>query len=184
MRRLVAIVFGGLVAACANTAESAPSAAVPVLGAQIRAATFITADLDASIAFYTDYLGFRELRRSDVEAAKSRRVIGLEGTDPALYVSLAPADWTPDSGLAGISFIGTEPMASTPAPNPALHPERAARGGEVILSSRTVGLEALSRRFAADGVPVIAPYGPSGSGRSMSMAVLDPNGIRVELYEY
>ena len=180
MRRLVAIIFGALVAACANTAESAPSAAVPVLGAQIRAATFITADLDASIAFYTDYLGFRELRRSDVEAAKSRRVIGLEGTDPALYVSLAPADWTPDSGLAGISFIGIEPTAEAPVPDPA----RAARGGEVILSSRTVGLEALSRRFAADGVPVIAPYGPSGSGRSMSMAVLDPNGIRVELYEY
>ena len=180
MRYPVAIVFAALVSACAGTTQPAPSTATPVLGAQIRAATFVTTDLDASVAFYTDYLGFRELRRSGVEAAKSRRVIGLEGTAPAQYVSLAPADWTPDSGLAGISFIGIEPMAGTPAPDPG----RAARGGEVILSSRTVGLEALSRRFAADGVPVIAPYGPSGSGRSMSMAVLDPNGIRVELYEY
>ena len=47
-----------------------------------------------------------------------------------------------------------------------------------------LNIDEIDRRMKKAGIPIVAPLGLSGSGRSRSMAVLDPNGIRVEMYEY
>ncbi len=150
--------------------------------AQLRSASFVTRDLDASVAFYTTYLGYKELGRSEITAEKSRQVVGATGSDTVRYVSLAPAVWSREnSTYAGISFIEIPDAVESPFDQDGTRPSRA---GELVLAHRVSNIDEIARRMRAAGVPFVAPLGLSGSGRSRSMAVLDPNGIRVEMYEY
>ena len=150
--------------------------------ANLRSASFVTRDLEASVAFYTTYLGYKELGRSEITADKSRQVVGATGSSTVRYVSLAPAMWSPeDSGYAGISFIEIPAAVASPFDQDG---DRASRAGELVLAHRVTNIDEIDRRIRKAGVPIVAPLGLSGSGRSRSMAVLDPNGIRVEMYEY
>ena len=150
--------------------------------ANLRSASFVTQDLDTSVAFYTTFLGYKELGRSEITADKSRQVVGATGDGTVRYVSLAPAMWSPeDSGYAGISFIEIPGAASSPFNQDGARPSGA---GELVLAHRVENIDEIDRRMKKAGVPIVAPLGLSGSGRSRSMAVLDPNGIRVEMYEY
>ena len=150
--------------------------------AHLRSASFVTRDLDASVAFYTTYLGYKELGRSEITAAKSRQVVGATGTDTVRYVSLAPAMWSRENSLyAGISFIEIPTGEASPFDQNGARPSRA---GELVLAHRVSNIDEIARRMRDADIPIVAPLGLSGSGRSRSMAVLDPNGIRVEMYEY
>lgn len=150
--------------------------------AQLRSASFITSDLDASVKFYTEYLGYYVMGTSEIEAEKSRAVVGAKGDARVRYASLAPAMWSKeDSAYAGVSFIEIEGAEGSPFDQ---NGTRASRAGELVLAHRVTNIKEIARRMEADGVPVVAPLGLSGSGKSQSMAVLDPNGIRVEMYEY
>ena len=150
--------------------------------AVLRSSSFVTRDLDASVAFYTTYLGYKELGRSEVTADKSRQVVGATRPGTVRYVSLAPAAWSrEDSSYAGISFMEITDAEGSPFDQDGSRPSRA---GELVLAHRVSNIDEIARRMAAAGVPIVAPLGLSGSGRSRSMAVLDPNGTRVEMYEY
>ncbi|MEM7502568.1 MAG: VOC family protein [Pseudomonadota bacterium] len=162
-------------AAGAAHADDAPTA-------QLRSASFVTSDIEASVAFYTEYLGYKVLGRSEVTAPKSRAVVGAQTESTVRYVSLAPAMWSRDnSDYAGLSFIEIPEADASPFDQ---DPTRASRAAEPILAHRVTNIDEIARRMAEDNVPVVTPLGLSGSGKSRSMAVLDPNGLRVELYEY
>lgn len=172
MRQLIGV---ALLLAASAYADDAPTA-------NLRSASFVTQHLDASVAFYTGYLGYKVLGRSEISAEKSRQVVGAKGDETVRYVSLAPSMWTrEDNKYAGISFIEIATAEPSPFDQDG---ERASRAGELVLAHRVTNIDEIARRMAADGVPVVAPLGLSGSGKSRSMAVLDPNGIRVEMYEY
>lgn len=150
--------------------------------AQLRSASFVTRDLDASVSFYTTFLGYKELGRSEITADKSRQVVGASSAGTVGYVSLAPAMWSrEDSTYAGISFIEIPDAVASPFDQDGA---RHSRAGELVLAHRVSNIDEIARRMKKAGIPIVAPLGLSGSGRSRSMAVLDPNGIRVEMYEY
>ena len=150
--------------------------------AHLRSASFVTRDLDASVDFYTTFLGYKELGRSEITADKSRQVVGATGEGTVRYVSLAPAMRSrEDSAYAGISFIEMPEAAASPFDQDGTRPSSA---GELVLAHRVTNIDEIARRMEKAGIPIVAPLGLSGSGRSRSMAVLDPNGIRVEMYEY
>lgn len=150
--------------------------------AQLRSASFITRDLDASVSFYVTYLGYKELGRSEISADKSRQVVGVIGDGTVRYVSLAPAMWSAEDNMyAGISFVEIPGAVESPFDQDGARPSRA---GELVLAHRVSNIDEIERRIRKAGIPIVAPLGLSGSGRSRSMAVLDPNGIRVEMYEY
>lgn len=169
------MILAATLLACAALADNLPTA-------QLRSASFVTRDLDACVAFYTEYLGYKELGRSEITAEKSRQVVGATADGTVRYVSLAPAAWTrEDNAYAGISFIEIATANESPFDQDA---QRASRGGELILAHRVANIDEIARRMGENDVPIVAPLSLSGSGKSRSMAVLDPNGIRVEMYEY
>lgn len=150
--------------------------------AVLRSASFVSRDLDKTVDFYTGLLGYKILGEAEITADKSRQVVGAKGDEKVRYVSLAPAIWTKeDNKYAGISFIEIKSAEASPFDQNAARPSREA---ELILAHRATNIDEIARRVAAAGIPVVAPLGLSGSGKSRSMAILDPNGIRVELYEY
>lgn len=99
---LIACLF---VTACAYQPAQTASAPESSVSANLRSASFITRDLDASVEFYKHYLGYKVLGRSEVTAAKSRQVVGAVGEARVNYVSLVPTDWSKDNThFAGTSF--------------------------------------------------------------------------------
>lgn len=177
IKKFAAIFLATFLIACtAQSTEEKP------VSATLRSASMVTNDLEKSAAFYIDYLGYRELGRSEVTADKSRQVVGATGTDAVGYISLVPAGWskeTPEN--AGISFVEMPKADASPFDQNGARP---ARAGELILAHRVTNIDEIERRMRADGVTFVAPLGLSGSRKSRSMAVLDPNGMRVEMYEY
>lgn len=169
--------------ACAHAQEAVHSEPEPQgITANLRSASFVTRDIEASIAFYETYLGYRVLGRSEVTANKSRQVVGAMGEGDVKYVSMVPPMWSKETPhFAGISFIEIPNADESPFDQDG---GRASRAGELILAHRVTNISEIAARVERDGIPVVAPLGKSGSGKSMSMAILDPNGIRVEMYEY
>lgn len=157
------------------------------VSSQLRTASFVTNDVDACIEFYTTLLGYEIIGDATVTAEKSRRVLGAPaGREVKRYVAMAPAGWSieayRDGDLrAGVSFIEIEGVAPSPFDQDG---ERASRAGELVLAHRVTNIDEIARRVAAMNVPIVAPLGKSGSGKSVSMAILDPNGVRIEMYEY
>ena len=181
MRKLV-----GMLAAIATfaIASGVKAESEPAVEGALRSASFVTNDIDACVEFYSKLLGYHVLGESTITAEKSRQVVGAVGDYKVTrYVSMAPVGWTLENQdlRAGVSFIEIEGADATPFDQDGA---RASRAGELILAHRVKNLEEIARRAAEMGVPIVAPYGKSGSGKSMSMAILDPNGIRVEMYEY
>jgi len=177
MKHIASIGFAVLVLACAaNSAEDKP------ITATLRSTSFVTNDLEASARFFKDYLGYKELGRSKVTADKSRQIVGARGSETVSYISLVPAGWSKENPEnAGISFVGIPSASGSAYEN---NGRRASRSGELILAHRVTNIDAIERRMRKDNVIFIAPLGLSGSGKSRSMAVLDPNGNRIEMYEY
>ena len=109
-------------------------------------------------------------------------MVGAKEGETVKYVSLAPQAWSKeDRPYAGISFV--EIRSAEPSPFDQ-KPGRKPREAEIILAHRAYNIDEVARRVPAAGIPAVAQLSHSGSAKSMSMAMLDPNGIRVELYEY
>jgi len=54
-----------------------------------------------------------------------------------------------------------------------------------VLAHRVDDVDAVAQRAQERGVVILAPLGDSGTARtSRSIALLDPNGIRIEVSEY
>jgi len=83
----------------AAAAVSAPRAEVSTIG-------FVTHDLAATVAFYTEVLGFKLAGTADVTAEKTRQVIGAKSAGAVSYAALAPQAWIDgDRSLALVSFF-------------------------------------------------------------------------------
>lgn len=180
------IVLFTLTACATSFTEPYPnntSHAVPIEPqARLGSVSMITHDLDASIEFYTRYLGYKVMGTSLIDTPKPRRVVGATGNQTVRYVSLAATGLEQNNPpLTRISFIEIK-QASRHKGNQ--NAKRASAIGDAVLAHRVVNIDLINQRIIADDIPIIAPLGLSGSGKSMSMAVLDPNGIRVEMYEY
>ena len=148
----------------------------------IQSASFVTHNLEASVDFYVNFLGYKLLGTSTIDAEKSRQVVGALQPGEVRYASLAPAEWDAEApSFSGVSFIEIPWAAGRGQVN---DPQRPSRASELILAHRVTNIVEIEKRMRAADVPFVADLGPSGSGNSQSMAVLDPNGVRVEMYEY
>ena len=142
----VSIMFACTHAQPATTAEKAETDAENTAPtAQLRSASFITSDLDASVKFYTEYLGYYALGTSEIEAEKSRAVVGAKGDARVRYASLAPAMWSKEnSTYAGVSFIEIEGAEGSPFDQDGT---RASRAGELVLAHRVTNIDEIARRM-------------------------------------
>ncbi|WP_432201782.1 VOC family protein [Erythrobacter sp. W53] len=150
--------------------------------AQISGTSFLTEDAAASAAFYVKYLGFTILRDRMTDSDATKGVYGITETGPIRTITVVPAIWSrEDPNYIGIQF--TQISAANDHPFPS-RPDRRPRLGEPTLGLQVNDLEAIIARMEADDITVVVPIAPSATGRSMAATVLDPNGIRIQLYEY
>lgn len=156
-----------------------PESATP---ARLSGTTITTTDLEATVRFFVELLGFREAGRRQLDAPASLAVFGMSADRPVRYVSLVPGEWSEDDPyrFSGVNIVELAPQAEEAD----LAPLRPPIAGEITLAYSVTGLEAIKERVIERADPIVTPFAKSGTGRSMTLTVLDPNGIRVHLYEF
>lgn len=140
-------------------------------------------NLEESRRFYTEVMGYEVIGGGEIEAEVSRHTVGaIRGqTTQSVYLrsaSLIDRDVAP-SGIALVHIAGggLPQMERGDDPNDAVQ-------GEVMLSLVVEGLAELIQRMKDGGFTVLNDMQPSASGKSYIASALDPNGIRLEMYEY
>lgn len=150
--------------------------------ARLSGTTIVASSLDKSIHFYTHILGFRETKIRQLDAPASRAVYGIASDAKVLYVPLLPTEFTRDN-----PYLSSLNLIHIPDAKPStkeIDSNRQPAISEIILAYRVTNLEEILRRVEAEKVPVVTPYEPSATGKSFTLTILDPDGVRVHLYEY
>lgn len=148
----------------------------------VSGVSFITADLAATLRFYTRFAGLVQPRPQRLLTdAPSLAVYGVTDGTPIPYASLVPKGWPQTyPGHPGLNFaeIKSDKALLTGAP------KRAPQAGETVLAFSVRNLTEKAEMMAQTGVKIVVPLALSGTGRSKAITVLDPNGVRVQLYEF
>jgi lactoylglutathione lyase len=116
----------------------------------------VATDMDRSIAFYTDILGFDLLRRLEFGPPDARRQLAYVGTDNMVIELVPPAD--PSNPLGG---TGARPLAMT-----------------------VDDMDSVLRELESKGVAVAGAARPGFSFQGRTAVVQDPSGVAIELREW
>lgn len=176
-----------LFAACASSSSyegqevlKSETVANTKVTAHLSGTAFVTHDLEASIAFYESFLNYRVFRRATLNTGPNLSVWGTtEG--PVQYVAMVPHDFSNDNPHPGLNFAQIE--VATPEGNK-LKADRRPQEGEAIFAYEVTGLEEIATKARDGKIPIVAPLALSATGKSQTLTLLDPNGLRIQLYEY
>jgi len=132
------------------------------------------ADLDRSVAFYRDILGFEVLFAWNPQADYIRELVGYPGADIHAAVLRLP-----DTQVV-LELLEYRAVERTPVDT------RTANPGTAHIAFFVDDLDALYADLTARGVASVSPpvtptIGPNQGGRAVYM--IDPDGIRVELIQ-
>ncbi|MEM1229435.1 MAG: VOC family protein [Pseudomonadota bacterium] len=169
-------------ASVAATAEEGE----PEAGARLSGTTIITGNLERSVAFYTDVLDFETTRVRPLEAEASRAVYGLPEGREARYTTLLPKGFDRDNPQrSSLNLLELKDWRRQQIGRGARSkPHRKPALGEIVLAFSVPDVAAIAERAAIFRAPIVTPLARSASGRSMTLTLLDPNGVRVHLYSY
>jgi catechol 2,3-dioxygenase-like lactoylglutathione lyase family enzyme len=141
----------------------------------------VVTDLERSVRFYTELLGFRKTREANLEGEWIDRIVGLRGVKARAVFIVAPA------GEPRIELLAYE----TPAGEAFAENSRANTIGLRHIAFRVDDMVATVGRLRAAGVtvfsdPVRVPTGvvQHDAGDKTLVYFLDPDGVILELAEY
>ncbi|GLQ22097.1 VOC family protein [Algimonas porphyrae] len=151
----------------------------PVIMSHLSGTAFVTRDLDASIYFYTEYLNYSVRRRTKIDEPASLAVFGMaEGAID--YAALVPHSFSSETPYPGLNFAEVA-VLDDGADSSNL--KRRLYAGEPLFAFSVQGISLIEEKMRNDNVLFIVPLAVSATGRSMTLTVLDPNGMRVQMYE-
>ena len=155
---------------------------VPVQSYMTNAAIFVK-DMDASLTFYTEYMGFINRSDSEVTAGKSKDTLGIDQDIETriVYLSPKPEFTEPGSFAGGLALIEVKSDTSHEF-NRAMDSIKAVHG-EIAMVHRVQNISKIYNSLIDNGIQIVTPLSPSGTGKSMSFSAFDPNGVWVEMYE-
>ena len=165
----------------------APAAAQqPAIG--LSSNMIIVQDLDASLAFYRDVLGYRADPRRELSSPLSLEPAGLGRFERVSFARVWPSlkvrNRPEGTGAAPLSLLQPHGLDDNGALPIRSCSEFGSGVGDTVLSHEVVGLDQIRRRLANTPHCIVSDIQPSRTGKSRTLAVLDPNGILLELYEY
>lgn len=180
--RLLPLYFLLMTLVVAAQNQKSDSVAAPEISTRLSATTFLTKDVTATVQFYVDMLGFKENRRFEINDKNSLAVFGLTDVEKVDYISLLPTGWGKGGEIApGINLVAVPNAQSSMYDQDV---QRTPFASELIMAFSVTGLRKIETMMRDAGIRVIVPLTPSATGKSLTLTVLDPNGVRIQLYEY
>ncbi|MEM9570464.1 MAG: VOC family protein [Pseudomonadota bacterium] len=179
IQTLAATIVTAALTACAHgeTPQSSND-----ITAHISGTAFVTRNLHASVHFYTSLLGYRERGRRVIDSEATTSVFGVPAGTALEYIVLVPAEFSEaNPNFPGLNFVGISDAGPIGLSE---DPTRAPKAGELVMAFEVTNLDAIYAQIISNNVKVVAPRALSETGKSETITVLDPNGIRVQLYEY
>ena len=141
----------------------------------------VVSDLERSVRFYTELLGFKEIKRAHLEGEWIESIIGLKEVCATVVYVAAPAGEPRLELLCFESPRGETIPANSLANTPGLR----------HIALRVKDIYAVAERLKGAGVkvmgePVSVPTGviTHDAGHKILCYFLDPDGILLELAEY
>lgn len=141
----------------------------------------VVSDLERSVRFYTEVLGFQETRRATLQGEWVETIVGLKGVHAKVAYVVAPGGEPRLELLQYLSPAG-DSIPGCSAPNTI---------GLRHIAFRVADIEATCARLREAGVepfsdPVIVPAGvvAHDAGEKVLCYFLDPDGVLLELAEY
>ncbi|MFZ9681616.1 MAG: VOC family protein [Cephaloticoccus sp.] len=141
----------------------------------------VVRDLERSVRFYTDLLGFRLAREATLEGAWIDRIVGLQGVKGRVAYVVAPAGEPRIELLAYDAPVGVDPVDN----------RRANTVGLRHIALQVDDIAAMTAKLRAAGVtvfsdPVKVPAGvvKHDAGEKTLVYFLDPDGVILELAQY
>lgn len=158
------------------------------INAAPRTAAIYVKDWDASVRFYTEYLNYEVMGGGPIERPKSLEAVGAQEDDTARILYLRPRNARIEREFTGFGLALIE-FSNEADDIPSLERPAANRGravhGEVALVHEVREVERIYAAMEADPkVTIVSPLSLSGTGLSRSFSVIDPNGVRLEIYEF
>lgn len=144
--------------------------------------TFVTTDLEASIQFYESYLGYSLRARRTIDNPAGLSPFGLAAGGSFEYANLVPGEYSEElRNFVHLNFAEIKSTRGSAYPDDS---QRAPIASETVMAFSVTHLKETAQRMTDSNVPVVVPLALSASGRSLAITVLDPNGVRVQLYEF
>lgn len=155
---------------------------IPVQSFMTNAAIYVK-DMEASLKFYTEYMGFINRSDSPVTPGKSKDTLGIdqEIDTRIVYLSPKPEYTEPGSFAGGLALV--EIKSDTLHEYNRVMDSIKAVHGETTMVHRVQNIKKIYKSLVDNGIQIVTTLSPSATGRSMSFSAFDPNGIRVEMYE-
>ena len=136
--------------------------------------TLMVRDIEPSIAFWRDVMGFKPAGEPRViPAGQADSNLGWDETAERKFTVL----YSPDGAGIGLLEVNQDDF---PTVDISEHPTGY---GGVVLVHPTKNLHVIYERAQAANVEIMKPMAPSATGRSMQMYLKAPTGHVVELYE-
>lgn len=145
----------------------------------------IPADIERSVRFYRDVLGYDVVFDGDIEHPTNRIVLGLEPHEKARFIILRSDKQIDgqDVTTIGIGLLTIEGREHIPSAN--MPGDNSIAAGQAMLAMRTddmAGLVARATEFGAI-MPVAPVETQTKRGTELELVILDPDGVRMHVVE-
>ncbi|MDB4218856.1 VOC family protein [Emcibacteraceae bacterium] len=178
--RVISYILAVIIIFSANISNAQEE--LPVQSSITNAAIYVK-DMEASLKFYTEYMGFINRSDSPVTPGKSKDTFGIDQEIDTRIVYLSPkSEYTEPVSFAGGLALVEIKNDTLHEFNRAIDCIKAVRR-ETTMVHRVQNIEKIYKSLVDNGIQIVTPVSPSVTGCSMPFPAFDPNGIRVEMYE-
>ncbi|MFN2098474.1 VOC family protein [Altererythrobacter sp. MF3-039] len=145
----------------------------------------IPADIERSVRFYRDVLGYDVVFDGDIEHPTNRIVLGLEPEEKARFIILRSDKQIDgqDVSTIGIGLLTIEGRDDIPNAN--MPNDNSIAAGQAMLAMRTDDMDGLVERATAFGaiMPVAPVETQTKRGTEYELVILDPDGVRMHVVQ-
>ena len=171
-----------MTASAQETAEETPPAEP---SSALLRMTLVPADIERSVAFYRDVLGYKVGFDGDITQPLNRILLGLKDTESVRFVTLRGSKEIDgvaldSAGIGLMAIAGRDAIPVLPQPD-----ENSFASGQAMMAIVTDDIEAVIARARSFGAPILV--GPieadTRRGREREIVLLDPDNTRIHVVQ-
>ena len=181
---LVALSIAGAMPASAFAQDQAAQATDERPNVALIRFCVIPADIDKSVRFYRDVLGYDVVYDGDIEHPTNRYLLGLAPEETVRFVILRGDKQIDGQDVTTIG-IGLMTINGRDIPSANMPADNSIAAGQAMLATRTDNMAELVARAQEFGavMPIEVIETETKRGTELELVILDPDGVRIHVVQ-